>query len=495
MIDLAKQKLRWSVALLCLLAAIRVFIFAATFPFFNNVDEQAHVDLVVKYAHADWPRGIESYSNESARYFTFYSSPEYFLNPDQFGGQFPSPNWTLPSEKRQQALDTEVPIWESRPNHESGEPPLYYTIAGAWMNLGRAFGFRELSLLYWTRFLNIIFAAALVWIGFSTARSTFPDNQFLPISIAVLLTVWPQSAFYSIQADALSPICFGITFLGLARFLQNDRPNVLIALWIGLAAAATCLVKTANLPLLIVVTIAVIAKTLRSRKEIGRALLALSAFVLSAAIPIGIWFAHNLRHFGDLTATKSKVEMLQWTQKPFFDWWSHPIFSLGGFAEFWSGLIASFWRGEFVWRLQRMASPLADTFYAISSAIAIVAAIILLFRRAAVTKDRQFILWIAVLSFLSIVAFLILLSIEFDFGNSPYPSREHPYFTSGRLLDAAAVPFFLIFVFVIDRFSNWMKREWLGWVLVGAAALFLAVSQIQVNLPAFASRYNFFHRP
>src|ERR1043166_5344901 len=242
--ELSREKTRWIVLGLCALAGIRVFIFAAAFPFFNNVDEQAHVDLVVKYANGDWPRGIENYSNESARYFTLYRSPEYFLKPDQFGGQFPSPNWTLPSEKRQQALDTEVPVWESRPNHESGEPPFYYTIAGAWMNLGRVFGLRELSLLYWTRFLNIIFAAALVWIGFATARSTFPDNQFLQISIAALLAIWPQSAFYSIQADALSPICFAIAFLGLARFIQSDRPNVLIALWIGLATAATCLVRS-----------------------------------------------------------------------------------------------------------------------------------------------------------------------------------------------------------------------------------------------------------
>jgi len=493
--ELSRDKTRWIVTGLCALAGIRVFVFAAAFPFFNNVDEQAHVDLVVKYAHAQWPRGIENYSNESARYFTLYSSPEYFLKPDQFGGQYPSPNWTLSPNKRQQALDAEVPIWESRPNHESGEPPLYYTIAGAWMNLGRIFGLRELSLLYWTRFLNIIFAAALVWIGFATARSTFPDNQFLPIGIAALLAIWPQSAFYSIQADALSPICFAIAFLGLARFLKEDRPNVLIALWIGLATAATCLVKTANLPLLFVVAFAMIAKTLRWRKEIGQALLALGAFVLAAAIPIGIWFVHNLRHFGDLTATTAKIEMLQWTQKTFSDWWSHPIFSLDGLGEFWSGLIASFWRGEFVWHLQRMASSPADAFYAISSAVVIVAAILFLLRRSAELKDRQLTLWLALLSFLSIVAFLILLSIEFDFGNSPYPSREHPYFTSGRLLDAAAVPFFLIFVFVVDRFSNWMKREWLGWVLVGATALFLSISQIQINAPAFSSRYNFFHRP
>src|SRR5205085_12675618 len=130
-----------------------------------------------------------------------------------------------------------------------------------------------------------------------------------------------------------------------------------------------------------------------------------------------------------------------------------------------------------------------------SSAIVIVVAIFFLLRRSAVSKNQQLTLWLALLSFLSIVAFLILLSIEFDFGNSPYPSREHPYFTSGRLLDAAAVPFFLIFVFVIDWLGLSTKREWIRWTLLGVIALGLTISQLNVNAPAFASRYNFFHRP
>jgi hypothetical protein len=111
------------------------------------------------------------------------------------------------------------------------------------------------------------------------------------------------------------------------------------------------------------------------------------------------------------------------------------------------------------------------------------------------TNEQRFILWAALLSFLSIVAFLVVLSISFDFGRCPYPSREHPYFTSGRLLDATAVPFFLLFVYAIDRFGSWTKREWLRWTLLGATVLVVVVSQLQVNAPAFSSRYNFFHRP
>jgi hypothetical protein len=214
---------------------------------------------------------------------------------------------------------------------------------------------------------------------------------------------------------------------------------------------------------------------------------------LSLAVPLGIWLAWNHHNFGDLTATKSKIELLGWTRKPFSEWWSHPIFTLNGIKEFWPDLIASFWRGEFVWHLQRMASAAADAFYAVSSAIVIFATGALLLRRRSKPGDQRLVLAVALLSFLSIVAFLVVLSISFDFGQCPYPSREHPYFTSGRLLDAAAIPFFLLFVYAIDRFSGWTKQQWLRWTLLSVTVLVAVVSQLEVNAPAFSSRYNFFH--
>ena len=121
---LAENKLRWIVLGLCVLAAIRVFVFAAAFPFFNNVDEQAHVDLVVKYSHGNIPRGIEPFAPEAALYFAVYSTPEYFVKPEQYGGKYPPPTWLISPEERQRILDAEIPFWESRANHESGEPPL-----------------------------------------------------------------------------------------------------------------------------------------------------------------------------------------------------------------------------------------------------------------------------------------------------------------------------------------------------------------------------------
>ena len=50
---------------------------------------------------------------------------------------------------------------------------------------------------------------------------------------------------------------------------------------------------------------------------------------------------------------------------------------------------------------------------------------------------------------------LALLSIQFDFGNCINPSREHPYFTSGRLLSGALIPFAVVYVYGV----SWVCRR------------------------------------
>jgi hypothetical protein len=365
-----------------------------------------------------------------------------------------------------------------------------------WLNLGRVFGITGGWLLYWVRFLNVFVAAALVWVGFVAAKLVFPDRQFMRLNVPLLLAVWPQTAFYSIQSDVLSPLCFGVAFIGLVKLLQAELPSVPLAIWTGLALAATCLVKTANLPLLGVAMLAMIFKVghLAQTRRLTAAVGSLSALVLSTALPIALWFAWNYHAFGDLTATGSKIEFLGWTRKPLSNWWPHPVFTPNGLKEFWPELIASFWRGEFIWHGQRLSWPALDAFYWMSSTLAIgLALITLLWPRGNLTDLQQKSIWLAFLSFAVLVLFVALLSIAFDFPPGVYPSREHPYFTSGRLLSAAAVPFFLFYSQALDCLFSRIPRMWLRIILFAGIALFIMVSQAVVNWPAFSSRYNFFH--
>lgn len=495
MTELSKSTARWMVAGLCTIAAIRVFVFAAAFPFFNNVDEQAHVDLVLKYAHGNPPRSIGPFSSEAAMDLALYRTPEYFVSPQEYGGQYPPPNWKFSPQDRQFVMEQEIASWESRSNHESGEPPVYYAIAGAWFDIGRTLGFGELASLYWVRFLNVVFAGALVWLGYRAAEIVFGEQEFPAIATATLLAIWPQSSFYSIQGDSLAAVTFALAFIAIMKLLESERPTIMTAIWAGLAVAATCLIKTANLPLIFILLAALILKAIRLAREgqLTSGLSTIGAFLISIAVPVGIWFGWNERTFGDLTATKSKIELLGWTPKAFSEWWSHPIFTPTGAKDFWSELIASFWRGEFIWHGQRMTTWGSDAFYWTVSTIAIAIAILFLLVRRRAEPYRSG-LWLGVLSFTALVAFLVLMSIRFDFGECPYPSHEHPYFTSGRLLNAAAVPFFLIFAYSIERIGNWTRRTAVPWILLGLIAFLTLTWQMSVNSPALASTYNFFHQ-
>jgi hypothetical protein len=246
---------------------------------------------------------------------------------------------------------------------------------------------------------------------------------------------------------------------------------------------------------LIVVALVVIFATLRPaiRRKPETAIIAFAALVLCAAIPIGSWIFWTKSQFGDLTGSVAKITLLGWTQKPLSDWWQHPIFSLRGSWIFWSDLVASFWRGEVTWQGHSLSWQAADGFYGVSSLVFLAAAMVGLRKQAGLSAFQQRAIGSAILIFVAGVLFLALLSIQFDFGNCIYPSRAHPYFTSGRLLSGALIPFTVAYVygiaFLLRRISEIAPLIAVG-VLVG----FLVTSEIIVNSVAFASEHNWFHR-
>jgi len=474
------------VALFCTLAAIRVLIYCAAFPFFNNVDESMHFDLVMKYGQGHIPRSLETMSPDSAAYIALFATPEYLRKP----GDFRANRIPLPLARDYDGL---VTGWSSRVNYESLEPPGYYAVAGIWENLGSFLGLNGGWILYWIRFLNVFLAAALVWIAYLAASEVFPENRFIVLGVPLLAAILPQDTYYSIQSDVLSPLCFGIVFVSMARFIRADVPSLERAVLTGLALAATTLVKSSNLPVLAVAMVAVLFKMhrLRRARKLSPAAVPIGMFALCALAPVFGWFAWNLSTQGDLTATAAKIQMFGWTHKPWYAWFHHPIFTPGGAWIFWSELMASFWRGEFVWWGARLAMPAADAFYWGSSLVFVALATIGLRRE---TDDfRRQMSWFAFGSFAALVIFMGLLSVSFDFGRCFYPSQQHPYFTSGRLVSAALIPFLLLYVRGLDRAISWIKSERSRFCILAVIALFVTGSEIIINQPAFASRYNLFH--
>jgi hypothetical protein len=133
----------------------------------------------------------------------------------------------------------------------------------------------------------------------------------------------------------------------------------------------------------------------------------------------------------------------------------------------------------------------ADGFYAISSLVVLGAAIIGLRKRAGLSAFQRQAISIAILSFVTSVGFLALLSIQFDFGSCINPSRGHPYFTSGRLLSNALIPFALLYFYGI---SSLLRRVSAALPLVALAAIvtFVTASEILINRVVFASEHNGF---
>lgn len=482
------------ILLLSFVAAFRVLIFSAAFPFFSNVDEDLHFDLITQYSHGRPPRTFETVKEETLFWMVPYGSLEFLNASDQFpGGKFPPPLWKQSGPKAESEFVAAKAEWSTETNFESSQPPLYYIVASLWWWIGKHIGFGDIQSLYWIRFLNVPLMAMVVWLGYTTARIFAPTRVDLRLGVPLLLAFIPQNVFYAMNSDVLSPVCCGALFLCVLRWLRTATPSFLLGALTGLAIAAAYLTKLPNLPLIAVGLIAIVGNLGWHIRQFSRAtFIAFAALVICSVIPIGSWMFWTKHQFGDLTGSTAKIALLGWTQKPFADWWQHPIFTPGGFWIFWSDLLASFWRGEVKWHGQMLRSPPADGFYAISSLALLVAALIGLRKGTELSRSQRQAISIAALSFIVSVGFLALLSIQFDFGTCINPSQAHPYFTSGRLLSGALIPFAVVYVYGIAylfrRINSAVPMAVLALIIV-----FVTTSEIITNYGVFASEYNFFH--
>jgi hypothetical protein len=482
------------IAALCLLAMAKIFVFSAAFPFFNNVDEQAHFDVVVKYSHGYLPReGTNFYGAEAGALIALYASPEYLQKPEKFStGVIPQPVWTFPTEQTRQYVQERSKSWQGGKNLEAFSPPVYYATAALWFNLGKLLGLEGGYLLYWIRFLNTIVFGALILLSHLLCRDLFPAHNVFRLGVPMLLVFFPQDFFYSINSDVLSPLFFLISIFFLHKILVGPR-SLLFHLFAGFMVALTFLIKLINVPVFLVLVV-VFAYAYRSARASDRRV-RLVLMMLSAVLPIVCWFGWNLLEVGDLTGTAEKVQALDWTTKPLLERFNHPMFTPAGFLTFISELTRTFWRGEFVWGLERIASPAMDTFFVASSFLLLLVSLVLrpmLFEET-LDKSQNASFNMAALIVLSFVLAMVWLSLAFDFGRSWYPSQTQPYFTSGRLISGALIPFLVLYVggvFLLGR--RLIPRLDPLWVIL-AISLSLISVETYLSYKVFGSNYNWFH--
>ena len=482
--------------LLCLIAAAHVCVFSAAFPFFGTVDEPSHFDLVVKYSQGQVPRKLERMSEEATPYVVVYSTFEYLWPSNNFPTEKFPPPWTQPMEQIAPTLLSREAAWNKSTNSESSSPPLYYALLGGWWRLGQACGFHDAFLLYGMRFFNAFVVALLVWTGHRAARLVFPENRFVRLGVPALLAFFPQTAFYSIQSDVLSPLCFGWAFICLVRWWRADVPGARLGAVTGLALAATFLTKLSNLPLLAVAAVFIALKTRRlaAAKKLSAALPSLLVLAVVAGLPAGLWMAWCQHNFGDVFGAEAKIAFLGWTHKPFAEWWTHPLFTPRGLWTFVSELLATFWQGEMLWHRVPLTLPWVGVAYTALTVFFLAVAVVAIKRPSGGAPESQrpelafsFCLVAAT------VIFLGFLSIRYDFHDCFNPSRDHPYFTSGRLLLGALIPFLLLFLYGMDRALIRFQNNWVRPLALGGMILFMVISEIITDWKIFPNAYNWFH--
>ena len=133
-------------------------------------------------------------------------------------------------------------------------------------------------------------------------------------------------------------------------------------------------------------------------------------------------------------------------------------------------------RGELTWHGQLVSWRLADRLFVISSLLLFASAIVGLLKPAKLSSvDRQAI-GVAITTCAAGIIFLALLSIQFDFGSSTGPSRAHPYFTAGRLLTGALIPFAVCYVYGLTVLLCPAKSAVLPQAIIAGLVAFVAVS-------------------
>ena len=488
----------WIVVLLCALAAIRVFLFSAAFPFFNNLDEPAHVDLVHKYARGHPPARDEHLDTDTVRDVLLYGSQEYLASAEQFpDGAFPPPVWSLPFDRIRDSFESRVSQGTKDVNPQYTQPPLYYAAAGLWYRLGRTLGLRGGQALYWIRFMNVIVCALLVWLAHLFARILFSADGFLRLGMPLLVAFLPQDAFYSVNNDVLLPLAGGAALLALFVLARGEPKGYAFHAGAGLLVAAAVLVKLSSIPvvLIAVATAVMIARRTAAggrRAAIGRS----AVLLLAAGTPLAAWGARNLAVLGDVTGSMGKAKLLGWSLKPLGALFDHPLFTPSGIATFWQGTMTSFWRGEFTWGLKCIASPGWDLFYVLSSFVLLAAAVAALaLRRQSGRSDERVAHWLGLAMFLLSLLILAGLSVAFDFGACFYPSRAHPFLTSGRLALAALLPFVALYLSGLEILLPGRRIAALRWALLVAVVTWMTASETGLARAAFHSAYNWFHLP
>ena len=341
----------WYVAILCLFGAVRIFWGAAGLPLFNDVDEDAHFDVVHKFARGQWPdRCQQTPDDETVRLLVMYSSREFLVPPESFPeGVYPPPPWTLSlTASRDAYVEDLTAVFGRWVNHETHSPPLYYGLAAVWYDLGRLVGLHGPYAAYWVRFLNIPLYVALIVAAYGFCRAYFSPT--VALAVPALVAVFPSTVFFGINNDVLSPLMLLLALWLLLRW-HAESASAWLSIAAGFAVSATVLVKLSNIAVLAACGVVALSGLYGAWKagQFRQKCFPASLLLVSAAGPLAAWMLRNRLVLGDWTGDAEKIRLSGWQVKPWGQLFDHPLFSVAGQRTFWSTLVRTFYEGDMNW--------------------------------------------------------------------------------------------------------------------------------------------------
>ena len=93
------------------------------------------------------------------------------------------------------------------------------------------------------------------------------------------------------------------------------------------------------------------------------------------------------------------------------------------------------------------------------------------------------------------VATLAWLSVSFDYGDSFYPSRELPFFVSGRLVSGALIPYLVLYLNGARAIFAPFSRSAATLAFAATVAAVATASELALTWPIFGHPGNWFHLP
>jgi hypothetical protein len=347
--------------------------------------------------------------------------------------------------------------------------------------------------------MNIIIAALLLFTAYLYCRYFFPEEPALRLGVPMLLALFPNDVFYYMNNDVLSPVVCLLGLFMLYRVQDKGKP-VIFSFLAGLMVAASVLVKLTNVPFYLFSLLCTQLMVYRrfSRREKPGGLGPFAALGVGMLLPVIVWVAWNWYSFGDITGDSFKLQALGITKKPVGAWLDHPLFRLDGLVQTFDNLrllVITFWRGEVVtWQGRSTIVPPADAFYLGTSLLFVTAAIVKLFKNHADAFSKSTFPRLSAVILLALhVLFLLFLSVSFDFGNNPTPSRLNPFFNKGRLILGCLVPFLILYVDGMAYLMEKVRLRINPLYGVGFVGLLTLVFSTGAYFRTFGSLWNWFH--